>query len=355
MNIPFFRRKGNLIGLDIGSSSIKISELKETGKAYRLINFEKIPLPHESIIEGTIMDAGIVIDAIKEGIRKLGSRNRNTAISVKGHSVIVKRIVLPSVTKAELEESIQWEAGQYIPFDVNEVNIDFQILGPAGDDQTKMETLLVAARKDIVTDYVGVVTEAGLIPKVVDLDSFAMENIFELNYPEYLDGVCALINIGASLMNINILRYGMPAFVRDSLIGGNQITLEIQRQMGLSFEEAESVKKGEKVIPGKESEIEKGIRRAASGIVAEIQRNIAVFNTNYPDSPIERIILFGGAAKTRGFIEVLEKNMGIPVELVDPFRKVEIVSRRFSKEEAIQIGSEIAISMGLSLRRADET
>lgn len=351
----FLRRKGNLIGLDIGSSSIKICEIREKGGAYRLINFEKIPIPHETVIEGTIMDAGGVVNAIRTGMKRLGSRNRNAAISVKGHSVIVKRVVLPSVTRAELEESIQWEAEQYIPFDVNEVNIDFQILGPAGDDQTKMETLLVAAKKDIITDYVGVVTEAGLVPKVVDLDSFAMENIFELNYPEYLDGVCTLINIGASIMNINIIRFGVPAFVRDLLVGGNHITLEIQRQFGLSFEEAEAVKKGEKVIPGKEAEVEKSIRRALSGIIAEIQRNIAVFNTNYPDSPIERVILFGGGSKTKGFSEMLEKSMGIPVELVNPFKKVEIISKRFPKEEVSEIGPEIAISMGLSLRKVDES
>ena len=200
-----------LTGLDIGSSSIKIVHLKETGKGYRLLNMGIRPLPQEVIVDGAVMDAGVISDTLREILREMKIKVRDVAISVSGHSVIIKKIKVQEMTEDELEKNIQFEAEQYVPFDASEVNMDFVILG-TGDG--KMEVLLVVVKKDVINELTTVVTDSGLNPVVVDVDAFALQNMYETNYVMNPEDVVALVNVGASTTNINIIRDGMSIFTR---------------------------------------------------------------------------------------------------------------------------------------------
>src|SRR5438874_1483405 len=216
--------KGKLaLGLDIGSSSVKLVQLKEAKRGYVLEAFGVAPLPPEAIVDGALMNSTAIVEAIRQLITQYKLKSREVAIGVSGHSVIIKKISMPRMTQEELEESIQWEAEQYIPFDVKDVNIDTQILNPDANDATgQMDVLLVAAKKDMINDYTTVVSEAGLLPVVVDVDAFAVQNMFSANYDPSPNETVVLINAGASVVNINIITKGITTFTRDVTIGGNQ-------------------------------------------------------------------------------------------------------------------------------------
>src|SRR3989440_8334070 len=234
------------LGLDIGSSSVKLSQLKDAKGGFSLNAFGVSPLPPEAIVDGALMNNGAIVDAIKQLVGQFKLKNREVAIGVSGHSVIIKKISMPRMSQEELEESIQWEAEQYIPFDVKDVNIDVQILTPADQDTGtgQMDVLLVAAKKDMINDYTSVVSEAGLAPVVVDVDAFAVQNAFEVNYEAPRSETVVLVNAGASVCNINVLANGLTTFTRDVTIGGNQFTEEIQKQLNVSYDEAEKLKVG---------------------------------------------------------------------------------------------------------------
>src|SRR5213078_3813575 len=239
--------KGKLaLGLDIGSSSVKLVQLKDQKRGFILEAFGVSPLPPEAIVDGALMNNGAIVDAIRQLVGQFKLKNREVAIGVSGHSVIIKKISMPRMTREELEESIQWEAEQYIPFDVKDVNIDVQILSPEGADPGtgQMDVLLVAAKKDMINDYTSVVAEAGLTPVVVDVDAFAVQNAFEVNYELPKNETIVLVNAGASVCNINVLANGLTTFTRDLTMGWNQFTEEIQKQANGSYGEAEELEVG---------------------------------------------------------------------------------------------------------------
>ena len=229
MKLPFGRFKSkSIFGLDIGSSSVKAVELKVGPKGFDLLHLGVAQVPHEAIVQGAFLNAGAIADAIREAVSGAKIKSTHVAVAVSGHSVIVKKISLPTMTREELEESIRWEAEQYIPFDVNEVNLDFQILNP-GAVEGQMDVLLVAAKKDLIDDYVNVLSEAGVTPAVIDVAGFAVANAWAANSEAQPEEVVAIANIGAQSTNINVLAGGVPAFTRDISIGGNAYTEEIQR------------------------------------------------------------------------------------------------------------------------------
>src|SRR5512133_2933609 len=221
------------VGLDIGSSSVKLVQLKEKRGGFALQAFGSAPLPPEAIVDGALMNSSAIVEAIQK------LKVREVAIGVRGHSVIIKKIALPRMTQEELDESIQWEAEQYIPFDVKDVNIDTQILTPEGDAAGQMDVLLVAAKKDMINDYTSVCAEAGLTATVVDVDAFAVQNAFEANYEAMGDDTVVLVNVGAAVSNINVISRGVTTFTRDITMGGNAFTEEIQKQLNISYDEAE--------------------------------------------------------------------------------------------------------------------
>ncbi|MGH7273767.1 MAG: type IV pilus biogenesis protein PilM, partial [Nitrospiria bacterium] len=244
-----FKKVKPLVGLDIGSSTIKLVQMDETKRGHSLEKFGIIALDPELIVDGTVMDAGRVTDAIRQLVAEQNTKVRDVALAVSGHSVIVKKIQVPIMSEDELEESIKWEAEQYIPFDINDVNIDFQILDnhEGAESRDQMSVVLVAVKKDKLNEYTALITEAGLTPAVVDVDAFSLENMYSINYDIREGEVAALVNIGASVMNINIVKNGHYAFTRDISIGGNRYTETVQKELSLSFAEAEKAKKGEKV------------------------------------------------------------------------------------------------------------
>src|SRR5512138_2538127 len=302
-----------LVGLDIGSSSIKLAHIKQAGAEYRLKKFGAFPLPPDAIVDGAIMDHASVIEGIKTALRDLKVHEKEVVTSLSGHSVIIKKVILPTTTPEELEESIQWEVEQYIPFDIKDVKIDFQVIGPLKEDPSKMDVLLVAVKSDLVNDYISVVKDAGLTPTVVDIDSIAAGNAFEFCHPVSEEQVPMVINVGASFMNINILHGGVPLFTRDVPMGGGIYTSEIQKQLAVSFETAEELKTGKKEASDRADRLTEIMRTVSNILATEAQRSYNFFSATYPDRLVTKVYLTGGAAKSQFLKEMLAEKIGVEV------------------------------------------
>jgi len=354
--VPRLRSK-SIVGLDIGSSCVKAVEVVPRGDGFELVHLGIAPLPHDAIVDGAFLNSGAIADAIREAIAKSGSRAKHVAAAVSGHSVIVKKISVPAMTVEELEESIRWEAEQYIPFDVNEVNLDFEVI-QHGDAERPMEVLLVAAKRDLIDDYVNLIGEAGLVPSVIDVAGFAVENAFEANYEPGPEDVVAVINIGAQVTNINVVSAGVPAFTRDVSTGGNQYTAEIQRALSIGFDEAERIKIGEPsaresqdVVP---QEVEQAMRSVTNTLVGEIARSLDFFSATAADTRIQRVVLAGGSARVPGIDAVFRERTGLDVRVLNPLQKM-LPSNRFDPEYLAQVGPALGVGIGLALRRVDES
>jgi type IV pilus assembly protein PilM len=337
------------IALDIGSTFIKLVQLKGSNKNYQLVKFGMVPLPPEVIVEGAVMDAGRVVEAIKELLASQKVKTKEVVISVSGSSVIIKRVSVADMTDEELAESIKWEAEQYIPFSIDDVNVDFQKLG-AGAAEGQADVLLVAVKKDKINDYVNLVKEAGLEPVVMDVDAFAMANMYELNYA-FEEGTTALLNIGASVMNINILKDGVSIFTRDITVGGNRYTEALQRDFGLTYEDAEKVKRGEEVEVADKEQIAGAMSSVTDDIVAETQRSFEFFRSTTGSDKVSRVLVSGGCARIGNFTSVLSERLEIPVEVVDPFKKIKIDSKRFESAVIAESAPLCAVAVGLAIRR----
>ena len=348
-----FGGKKQLLGLDIGSSSIKLLALKGSRGGFNLFHFGHAPLHGEAIVDGALMDAAAVADTIRDLVQAHKVKLRDVATSVSGHSVIIKKISLPAMSDKELADQIRWEAEQYIPFDINDVNLDFQVLdrGAAGG---QMEVILVAAKKNMITDYSAVVAEAGLNPAVVDVDSFALANMFEVNYPEERDRTVALINIGASVMNLNVVKKGTTAFNRDVSMGGKQFTEELQKQFGLSAEDAEAAKLGKSADGASREDVTAALQQVAASVAGEVSRSLDFFASTAPDDRISKILLSGGAGRTAGLAEVVAERTGLPVEMANPFKKITFDSKAFDPDLIRYMGPAAAVAVGLALRKASE-
>ena len=348
--------KGRLaVGLDIGSGSIKLTHLKPTKRGtYQLQAFGMVKLPPEAIVDGALMNSSVVVDGIQELFASQSVKTKEVATSVSGHSVIIKKINLPQMTSEELEESIQWEAEQYIPFDINDVNIDVQILNTDAEESGQMDVLLVAAKKDMVNDYTEVIAQAGLTPVVVDIDAFAVQNQFEVNYEIPSTETIVLVNIGASVTNINVLASGISSFTRDISVGGGQFTDAVQKTLNVSYEEAEALKLGgtssdiDSVIP---QEVERVLQTESESITNEIQRSLDFYAATSADAYISRIFISGGSAKIPALVKTIEARTSIPVEIINPFRNIDISTGRFDPHYLSQVAPMSAVSLGLALRR----
>jgi type IV pilus assembly protein PilM len=348
----FGGKKNMVLGLDIGTSAVKFMDLKDTGKGYQVENMGLTSLPPETIVDGSLMDATTIVEAISELISHYKIKKREVAVAVSGHSVIVKKITLPKMTESELEENIMVEAERYISFDINDVNIDFQILtAPEKDMGEHMEVLLVAAKKDLVDDYIAIVREAGLSPIIIDIDSFALENVYELNYPLEIGDLVALCDIGASIMNLNIVRGGKSLFTRDISIGGNLYTEEIQKELSVNFEEAEDLKLGGSSDKGSPHVIDKVVDKVSSNIALEIAKSLDFFTATYPDEKVARLYLSGGCAKAPRLSEIAQERLNIPIAMLNPFANIAVNPRVIDPEYLKDITSLMAVSAGLASRR----
>jgi len=348
-----FGKKDHLIGLDIGSRTIKLGEVVQTKKGCILQKFGMADLPHGLIEEGRIKEPEVVADIIKGLVKDLKVKERNVATSVAGYSIIIKRITVGKMTEEELQDSIEYEAEQYIPFDVQDVNIDFHVIGEHESNPNQMNVMLVAAKKEIIDEYVDVLEMANLTPCVIDIDVFALERVFEDSYSNE-EGSIALIDIGAKKMNINIIKDYMSAFTREATVGGEQIVQEIASRFDCSFEEAEAIKIGKTKDNVPEEEVREIIDSFTSGWCNEIRRAMDFYYSTYADEEIKRIILSGGAAQTAGFSELLSSETSIDVQMCNPFTSMNINEKQNDMDYLQKIAPQAVICMGLASRRVDD-
>ena len=349
-----FGRAKSLVGLDIGSSAVKAVELKQAGKGYKVTAFGAESVPPDSIVEGAIIDGAAVADAIRRLFDSNKIQTKDVVASLSGNAVIVKKITLPVMTDAELAESIYWEAEQYIPFDIQDVNLDYQILDPgdAANGKATMDVLLVAAKKEKIADYTGVIAQAGRTAVVVDVDAFALQNAFEVNYGIEAGKVVVLLNAGASATNINILQGDQSVFTRDISIGGNAYTEALQKELNLPFELADQLKRGESVDGVTFEDARPVLRAVTENVMLEIQKTFDFFKATAASDRIDRIVVSGGASRAEGFLEMLTERFEAPVELFDPFKNVAFDAKRFQVNAVDAIAPTAAVAVGLALRRA---
>ena len=344
-----FGVKGS-IGLDIGSSYIKTVKVKESKGSYELELFDIFPLPPELIVDGSIIDSIRLVDSIKEMIKKTGIKSKDTVISISGHSsVIIKRIALPEMSEEELQESIKFEAEQYVPFDIEDVDLDFQILGPK-EEPGQMDVILVAVKKDIINEYISVVKEAGLNPIIVDVDAFALENMYGVNYQIETNKNVALLNIGASTINMSILKGGISVFTRDSAMGSNLHTEALQREFNLSYENAEKVKRGESVENVDPDAVNSVIESASEEILSEIIRSFDYYRSSTMHEDIAEVILSGGCALLKHFASMIAEKTGIETRVAEPFKNIRI-PKKFDIASLEEVAPIMAIAVGLALRK----
>ena len=347
-----FGKKKNLVGLDIGSSSVKAVEMKAgKGDSWQLVTIGLEYLPSEAIVDGQIMDSTSVIDAIQRLFSEYRIKTADVATAISGSSVIVKKIQLPSMSEQELAESIHWEAEQYIPFDIQEVNLDYQVLDP-GAAGGNMDILLVAAKKDKINDYQSVITQAGRNPVVMDVDAFALQNAYEMNYGVEPGRVVAMVNIGASQANINVVRGDTSIFTRDiTTIGGRQFTDAIMKDLNVSFDEAENRKQGH----GDSPEAVAGILQSVTeSVLMEVQKTFDFFKATTSEDRIDRIVLSGGSARIHGLSDAMSDRFDSRVEIFNPFQNINYNPKDFDAEFLEDVGPACAIAVGLAMRKAGE-
>jgi type IV pilus assembly protein PilM len=348
-------KRGNksMVGVDIGSSSVKAVELQGKNGNFELVSLGYESLQPDSVVDGQIMELNSVSQAIANIFNEHKIKTTKVAAGVNGHSVIVKNIVLPQMTGEELQESFAWHAEEHIPFDISDVNLDYHVTGSTPD---AIHVLLAACKRDKIANLKQAIQLAGKQPTVIDVDAFALQNCYELNYDPQAGQIVALLNIGASTTNINILNGNRSVFTRDASFGGNQYTSLLQKELGLNFDQAEQVKRGMPLPEGVEPrEIEPILDTVSDILALEIQKTMDFYRATVEDgeSAVQKILISGGGSKLKGLVEFLAKQFEIPVEVFDPFRKIRIDSRGFDPEYMREIVPEMAIAVGLALRGVD--
>jgi type IV pilus assembly protein PilM len=336
------------LGLDIGSHAIKVCVLEGNGESFQVKSLGSAILPQGCVEDGILREPDTVKGIIQTLIKNLKIKQKKAAISISGYSVIVKKINLEVMSDEDLETHIQSEAEQYIPFDIDDVYLDFQNLKTNTEDEDRTDVMLVAAKKEVVDGYLSMLKSAGLTTVIVDVDAFSLENAYESNYE--LDKNIVLVDIGASKMNINIISQGTSILARDVVLGSRQLTEQIQSRFELSFEEAESLKIGESEMGDKKDALEDIFVSTSIQWVTEIKRALDFYYSNYPDETIYRLVLSGGGARIRGLDEFFKAETGISVEIFNPFKNSKIDEKSIDPEYIKFISPEMAISAGLATR-----
>ena len=348
MNLPFFSQENLVVGVDIGSHAVKVCQLKKMDKSYAVIALGSVILPEGAVDDGTLSDPEIVAKAIAGLLKNLKIKNTKVGFSISGYSVIVKKINLAVMDEEKLEEHSLAEAEQYIPFDIDDVYIDFQDLKTNTGNSERTDVMLVAAKKEIVNDFLQMLESIGLTPVLVDVDGFALENTYEHNYPK-LENV-ALVDIGASKMNINILSKGISVVARDIVVGSRQLTEQIQNVLDVEFDQAEAIKLGLAPVGENQKNIEAVFSSTCTQWVLEIKKALDLYNSNHPSEPLKRLMLSGGGSKVVGLREFLQNETGLEVELFNPFTNMTFNRKKIDPEYIASIGPEMAIATGIAIR-----
>src|ERR1044071_1415599 len=342
--------KKNLVGLDIGSSSVKAVELQKKGSNLQLLCLGVENLQPDTIVDGQIMELNNVSDVINSIFNEHDIRTSRVAAGVSGHSVIVKNIVLPQMSEDELQESFSWHAEEHIPFDISDVNLDYQVTSSSSD---ALNVLMAACKSDKIANVKQAIQLAGKQPVVIDVDSFALQNCYEVNYQPKAGEVVALLKIGAATMNINILSGTRSIFARDASVGGSQYTSLLQRELGLSFEQAEAVKRGMALPEGVEPKpIQPIVETVCDTLALEVKKTFDFYRATVQEAEasIQKILLAGGGSKLPGLPDFLAKRFEIPVDVFDPFRQIEVDPGKFDPDYMREIVPEMAVAVGLALR-----
>ena len=342
--------KKSLVGLDIGSSSIKAVELQGRRGQLELVSLGSMNLQSDTIVDGQIMELNDVSNAISQVFTAQNIRTDRVAAGVSGHSVIVKNIVVPQMSEAELQESIDWHAEEHIPFDIADVSLDYQVVGQTPDS---LQVLMAACKRDRVDSLKNAIQLAGKQPAIIDVDAFALQNCYEINYEPTPDQTVALLNIGAATMNINIVKGTASVFTRDVTVGGNQYTATLQKELGLVFEQAEAVKRGGQMPDGSHPDDLKPALETVSELLAlEIGKTFDFYRAtaDETEAAVQKILLSGGGAKLQGLAEFLSNRFEIPVELFDPFRRINVDARKFDPDWMRDVVPEMVVAVGLALR-----
>jgi type IV pilus assembly protein PilM len=344
----------NLVGVDIGSSSIKVCQLRDGRKGPELFRLGFAPLPPQTIVDGHVMNSGVVVENLSRIFHDQKIKSRDVAMSVSGQSVIIRpKITVPMMTQAELAEHIQWEAEQHIPFDIKDVHIDYEVLRRR-PEAGQMDLLLVAAKRDEINDYAQLAREAKLKPQVVDIDAFTIQNIFELSRGLPEDQTVALINVGASLSTLNIIARGVSTFTRDIANGGNFISDEIRKRLGISFEQADAFKRGAPEAGAPPPQVEQIVEGVIDSIAAEIQRSLDFFMATSGEAEIARIYVTGGTTRIPHLARAIERRAHVPVEIFSPLEKIAIDESAVNRAALAPIDAQLAVALGLGLRKEKE-
>jgi type IV pilus assembly protein PilM len=336
------------VGLSIGSSSIKLVELKKTGKIWKLLHFGIVQLPDDVIVNREIVNAIAVTESIKTLTNQIKLKNKSVCTALSGTSVIIKRMSLEVPNLRELQDQVFWEAEQYLPFDVSEVVMDYQVLSRTKDHKT--DVILVAVKKAVLESYMACIEDAGLKPKIVDVDFFALQNLFEANYPVNPAEAVAIVDIGASALKVVVVHGGVPVFTKDSAMGGRNLTAEIQRNLSLSYVDAETLKVGGGQGGTTPQEVSDLMHVMADNFGTEIKRALDFYNASSSGAPVVYILLAGGSAKIPGLSKVIEDATGLPAQLMNPFNAISYDPAVFTQEYLANIAPIAAIPIGLALR-----
>ncbi|MDF1578116.1 MAG: type IV pilus assembly protein PilM [Desulfurivibrionaceae bacterium] len=348
-NLPFLGSQKLTIGLDIGSHAIKACQLTPVGDQYKLVSLGSARLPPNCVEDGVMQEPETVGQIISTLLKNLKLKGNKVAISISGYSVIVKKISLMAMEESELASHIQAEAEQYIPFDIDEVFIDFQDLKTNTEEDERTDVILVAAKKDVVNGYLEMLSAVGLETVIVDVDAFALENAYGANFGGETENV-GLVDIGASKMNINVVAKGASVLVRDVVMGGRILTDTIQSHFNISPEEAEELKTG-RLDPGdKMQELEDIFVNTCNQWITEVKRALDFYYSNYPDETIDKIVLSGGGAKIKGLAKLFAEETGIKTEIFNPFAKAEGDPDKIDPGYLKNVGPEMALSTGLATR-----
>lgn len=346
------KKPSGLVGLDIGSSAVKAVELRQKNDGYELVSLALDRLSQDAIVDGAIMDSVSVSASIEKIFAENKIASDRVATSVSGNAVIVKRITVNASTQEELEAAVQREATQSIRFDLGEVTINYYVLGQAASG-AGLDVLLLAVKREKMQSHTGVLSQANKTPVVLDIDAFALQNAFELSYEPQAEQIIALLNIGASIMNINITRGGMPLFTRDVSVGGNQYTDILQKELNLSFEDAEKLKMGQALPQTAPDSEAPHLRSISELLLLEIQKTFDYFRHTTSSDPIQAIYLAGGTARVKGLPELLKAEFGVPVEIIDPFRKIYVNPGKFDPAYVSEVAPRMTVAVGLALRGFD--
>ncbi len=350
-----------LIGIDISATGIKLVELAGSRAGYELKALAMVPLPRDAIVENTVIDSMAVSQGLLDALEIARPSTRKAAIAVSGNAVIIKTVRMPTTTEFELETQIEFEADQHVPYDIDDVYLDFEILGEVPDTPDEMEVVLAACKREVVDDYQLVLSEAGIEATCVDCAVFALENALEttemgseaLAEGESLDEeemapAVALVNIGANLININIMINGQMAFVRDQFYGGQNLTEEIQKEHSVSYQAAEEMK------TERFSEISpEALERFYIGLTSELVRSLDFYAASHAEHPVQKLLLSGGSALIPDIANELEQRLGIESEVINPFSNIKVSSRKFDMDYLNKIGPSMMVPVGLALRGFD--